>query len=193
MLPLVLASTSFYRKQLLEKLGLPFIQAAPNIDESPLDQESASTLVERLAREKALALTENHPNSLIIGSDQAATFDGRIIGKPHTKDNAQKQLKGFSGQKITFYTGLALHNTATGETKSLVEPFHVYFRKLSDQHIARYIEKENPLDCAGSFKSEGMGVALFEKLEGRDPNTLIGLPLIALCDLLHDFGISPLD
>ncbi|WP_417596502.1 Maf family protein [Oceanospirillum sp.] len=193
MLPLVLASTSFYRKQLLEKLGLPFIQTAPNIDESPLDQESASTLVERLAREKALALTENHPNSLIIGSDQVATFDGRIIGKPHTKDNAQKQLKDFSGQKITFYTGLALHNTATGETKSMVEPFHVYFRKLNDQHIAHYIEKENPLDCAGSFKSEGMGIALFEKLEGRDPNTLIGLPLIALCDLLHAFGVSPLD
>ncbi len=193
MLSLVLASTSSYRKQLLEKLGLPFIQAAPNINESPLDQESASTLVERLAREKAYTLAKNHPNSLIIGSDQVATFDGRIIGKPHTKDNAQKQLKDFSGQKITFYTGLALHNTATGETKSLVEPFHVYFRKLSEQQITHYIEKEQPLDCAGSFKSEGMGIALFERLEGRDPNALVGLPLIALCDLLDAFQVSPLD
>lgn len=193
MLSLVLASTSPYRKQLLEKLGLPFVQAAPDIDESSHDQESASTLVERLAREKAFALAENHPNSLIIGSDQVATFDGRIIGKPHTKDNAQKQLNAFSGQKITFYTGLAIHNTVTGETKSLVEPFEVHFRKLSDRQIERYIEIEQPLDCAGSFKSEGLGITLFEKLNGRDPNALIGLPLIALCDLLQAFDISPLD
>lgn len=193
MLSLVLASTSPYRKQLLEKLALPFVQAAPDIDESSHDQESASTLVERLAREKAFALAENHPNSLIIGSDQVATFDGRIIGKPHTKDNAQKQLNAFSGQKITFYTGLAIHNTATGETKSLVEPFEVHFRKLSDRQIERYIEIEQPLDCAGSFKSEGLGITLFEKLNGRDPNALIGLPLIALCDLLQAFDVSPLD
>lgn len=193
MLSLVLASTSSYRKQLLEKLGLPFIQKAPNINESAHAEESASTLVERLAREKAFALAENHPNSLIIGSDQVATFDGRIIGKPHTKDNALKQLKSFSGQKITFLTGLALHNTKTGETKSLVEPFEVHFRELTDNQIIRYIDKELPLDCAGSFKSEGLGITLFERLDGRDPNTLVGLPLIALCDLLKEFQMYPLD
>lgn len=192
MLSLVLASTSSYRKQLLEKLGLPFTQDAPNIDETAHAEESASTLVERLAREKAFALAENHPNSLIIGSDQVATFDGGIIGKPHTKDNAKQQLKSFSGQKITFYTGLALHNTATGETKSLVEPFQVHFRTLTDAQINRYIDEELPLDCAGSFKSEGLGITLFERLEGRDPNTLVGLPLIALCDLLKEFDMYPL-
>lgn len=193
MLSLVLASTSSYRKQLLEKLGLPFIQNAPNINESAHAGESASTLVERLAREKAFALAENHPNSLIIGSDQVATFDGRIIGKPHTKDNAQRQLKSFSGKKITFYTGLALHNTANQQTKSLVESFDVYFRTLNDKQISRYIDKEQPLDCAGSFKSEGLGITLFDRLEGRDPNTLVGLPLIALCDLLQEFDMYPLD
>lgn len=193
MLSLVLASTSSYRKQLLEKLGLPFTQDAPNINETAHDRESASTLVERLAKTKAIALAENHPNSLIIGSDQVATFDGRIIGKPHTKDNAQKQLKSFSGQKITFLTGLALHNTETGETKSLVEPFEVYFRTLTDDQIFHYISKELPLDCAGSFKSEGLGITLFERLDGRDPNTLVGLPLIALCDLLKEFEMYPLD
>lgn len=193
MLSLVLASTSSYRKQLLEKLGLPFIQKAPNINESAHAGESASTLVERLAREKAFALAENHPNSLIIGSDQVATFDGRIIGKPHTKDNAQRQLKSFSGKKITFYTGLALHNTTSQQTKSLVESFDVYFRTLNDKQISRYIDKEQPLDCAGSFKSEGLGITLFDRLEGRDPNTLVGLPLIALCDLLQEFDMYPLD
>jgi len=192
MLSLVLASTSPYRKQLLDKLGLSFIQDSPNIDETAHEKESASILVERLAKEKAFALAENHPNSLIIGSDQVATFDGRIIGKPHTKDNAQKQLNRFSGQKITFYTGLAVHNSATGETKSLVESFVVHFRDLTEQEIIRYIEREQPLDCAGSFKAEGLGITLFTRLEGRDPNTLIGLPLIALCDLLIAFGHSPL-
>lgn len=193
MLSLVLASTSAYRKQLLEKLGIPFIQNAPNINETAYSGESASTLVERLAREKAIALAENHPNSLIIGSDQVATFDGRIIGKPHSKDNAKKQLASFSGKKITFLTGLAVHNTATGETKSLVEPFEVHFRTLTDNQIIRYIDKELPLDCAGSFKSEGLGITLFERLDGRDPNTLVGLPLIALCDLLKAFKMFPLD
>lgn len=192
MLSLVLASTSTYRKQLLDKLGLPFTQGAPNIDETAHKNESASTLVERLAKEKAFALAENHPNSLIIGSDQVATFDGRIIGKPHTKDNAQKQLNHFSGQKITFYTGLAVHNSTTGETKSLVEPFTVHFRTLTETEIAHYIEREQPLDCAGSFKAEGLGITLFRQLEGRDPNTLIGLPLIALCDLLTEFDMPPL-
>lgn len=193
MLSLVLASTSPYRKQLLDKLGLPFTQATPNTDETPHEQENASTLVERLAREKACSLTDNHPNSLIIGSDQVATFDGRIIGKPHTKDNAQKQLKQFSGQKVVFCTGLAVHNSSTGETRSLCETFTVHFRSLSDARIARYIEQEQPLDCAGSFKSEGLGITLFDRLEGRDPNTLVGLPLIALCELLEQFGLHPLD
>lgn len=193
MLSLVLASTSPYRKQLLNKLGLSFTQAAPHIDETVQPGETASTLTERLAREKASALARHYPDSLIIGSDQVATFDGRIIGKPHTKDNAKKQLTDFSGQTIVFHTGLALHNTTTGKTKSLTEKFCVVFRQLSEEEIHHYIEYELPLDCAGSFKAEGLGITLFERLEGRDPNTLVGLPLIALCDLLReaDYPLLP--
>lgn len=192
MLSLVLGSSSRYRKQLLDKLGLPFTQDSPDIDETPQADESAAALVERLAVDKAKALADKHPNSLIIGSDQVATFSGRIIGKPHTKDNAKSQLMQFSGQSVTFLTGLCLYNSQTGEHQSSVEPFNVHFKALTERQIERYIELEQPLDCAGSFKSEGLGITLFSQLEGRDPNSLIGLPLIALTEMLINEGMDPL-
>ncbi len=192
MLSLVLGSSSRYRKQLLDKLGIPFTQDSPDIDETPQPDESAAVLVERLAVDKAKALVDKHPNSLIIGSDQVATFSGRIIGKPHTKDNAKSQLMQFSGQSVTFLTGLCLYNSQTGEHQSLVEPFNVHFKALTEYQIERYIELEQPLDCAGSFKSEGLGITMFSQLEGRDPNSLIGLPLIALTEMLINEGMDPL-
>ena len=192
MLSLVLGSSSRYRKQLLDKLGLPFTQDSPDIDETPKADESAAALVERLAVDKAKALADKYPNSLIIGSDQVATFSGRIIGKPHTKDNAKSQLMQFSGQSVTFLTGLCLYNSQTGEHQSLVEPFNVHFKTLTERQIERYIELEQPLDCAGSFKSEGLGITMFSQLEGRDPNSLIGLPLIALTEMLINEGMDPL-
>ncbi|WP_028301166.1 Maf family protein [Oceanospirillum beijerinckii] len=192
MLSLVLGSSSRYRKQLLDKLGIPFIQDSPDIDETPQADENAAALVERLAIDKAKALADKHPNSLIIGSDQVATFSGRIIGKPHTKDNAKSQLMQFSGQSVTFLTGLCLYNSQTGGHQSLVEPFNVHFKELTERQVERYIEQEQPLDCAGSFKSEGLGITLFSQLEGRDPNSLIGLPLIALTEMLINEGMDPL-
>lgn len=192
MLSLVLASSSTYRKQLLNKLGLPFIQDSPDIDESPQPNETADTLVKRLALSKAQALSSRHPHSLIIGSDQVAVFRGKIIGKPHTEHNAKKQLSQFSGQSVTFLTGLCLYNTATGTSQVEIERFTVHFKTLSTDQIDGYIRKEQPLDCAGSFKSEGLGIALFNSLEGDDPNSLIGLPLIRLVNMLNKEGVCPL-
>ncbi|QHM70621.1 Maf family protein [Mixta intestinalis] len=189
---LILASTSLFRQALLNKLGLPFITAAPEVDETPYAGETAVQLVERLACAKAQALGERYPNSWIIGSDQVCLLDGKITGKPHTEENARAQLRAASGKTITFYTGLALYSAAQNRTLSLVEPFHVGFRLLSEAEISAYVALEQPLQCAGSFKSEGLGITLFERLEGRDPNTLVGLPLIALCDLLREVGINPL-
>ena len=195
-LPLLLASSSAYRKQLLEKLQLPFTYASPDIDESILPNEDASTYVERLAIEKAKALQSDFSEHIIIGSDQCAVLDingqQRILGKPHTPENAVQQLKDCSGKKVTFLTGLCCFNSHTKKTLSIVEPFTVHFRELTEAQIRRYIEQEMPLDCAGSFKSEGMGIRLFSALEGRDPNSLVGLPLIALVDLLEQHGIQVL-
>lgn len=181
---LVLASTSPYRQQILAKLALPFITAKPNCDETPLPDETPQELVARLAATKA----ESCPlsaDSLVIGSDQVCVIDGQIVGKPHTRDNAIAQLTRQSGKAITFYTGLALHNSVTGKTETLIEPFYVHFRSLTPTQIENYVDKERPLDCAGSFKSESLGIALFDRLEGRDPNTLMGLPLIALIEMLE--------
>ncbi|WJM85742.1 nucleoside triphosphate pyrophosphatase [Dickeya chrysanthemi] len=189
---IVLASTSIYRKALLEKLGLPFVCAAPDIDETPHDGENAVSLVRRLAISKARALANRYPNHLIIGSDQVCVLEGAITGKPHTPENAIRQLQQASGQCITFYTGLALFNSSTAHLQSVVEPFDVYFRTLSTREIERYVDIEQPLDCAGSFKSEGLGITLFDRLSGRDPNTLIGLPLITLLELLREEGVNPL-
>lgn len=189
---LILASTSPYRKMLLDKLGLPFECATPNVDELALPGETPRSLVLRLAQAKAQALAARYPNHLIIGSDQVCVLDGEITGKPHTEENARLQLKKASGNVVTFYTGLALYNSANGQLQTECEPFDVHFRHLSEQEINVYIRKESPLNCAGSFKSEGLGIALFDRLEGRDPNTLVGLPLIALCKMLRREEFNPL-
>ncbi len=189
---LLLASTSPWRRMLLEKLSLSFECAAPEVNETPLPGESARQLVTRLAQAKAQTLASRFPQHLIIGSDQVCVLDGDITGKPHTEENAYRQLRKASGTIVTFYTGLALYNSANGHLQTECEPFDVHFRHLSDQEIEAYIRKENPLQCAGSFKSEGLGITLFERLEGRDPNSLVGLPLIALCQMLRREGFNPL-
>lgn len=195
-LPILLASSSVYRKQLLEKLQLPFECASPDIDESMLDSECPEDYVQRLAISKAKALAKQYSNHIIIGSDQCAVLKRKeqvtILGKPHTIENAVKQLSQASGQSVTFLTGLCVFNSATHQQTSLVEPFTVHFRDLTKPQIERYVAQEKPLDCAGSFKSEGLGIRLFKSLEGRDPNSLIGLPLIALIDLLEDQGVHVL-
>lgn len=160
----------------------------PNADETALPGESPLQLVARLAELKAKSI--DHENALIIGSDQVAVFDDKIIGKPHTHEKAVEQLSRFSGHHVTFLTGLCLYNSATGQTQISVEPFSVYFRQLSLSQIEHYLHSEKPYNCAGSFKSEGMGICLFEKLEGDDPNTLIGLPLIRLVQMLGNEGVD---
>jgi MAF protein len=189
---LVLGSTSPFRKTLLEKLQLPFICAKPNIDETPILNESPISLVKRLAIEKAKAVSDSFDNALIIGSDQVAVCDGKIIGKPHNFENAVKQLTSFSGKSITFYTGLCVYSTETDVAEALIEPFTVHFKVLTQDEIANYLMIEKPFNCAGSFKSEGLGICLFEKLTGDDPNTLIGLPLIKLIMLLKQQGMDVL-
>ena len=188
---LTLASSSKFRQELLNKLQLPFTSVSPEIDESPLENETAIKLVERLAVEKAKAgarlVTEK--DALLIGSDQVAVIDGEIIGKPLNVENAIKQLTNASGKSVTFYTGLCVYDKQSEKYSSLVEPFVVHFKSLSKTQIENYVAKEQPLWCAGSFKSEGLGIALFEKLEGDDPNSLIGLPLIKLIDLLEKFDM----
>lgn len=195
-LPILLASSSVYRKQILEKLQLPFICASPDIDESKKDSETPEAYVQRLAIEKAKALSHEYPNHFIIGSDQCAVLEDKgkesILGKPHTIEKAIQQLTSCSGKKVIFLTGLCLFNAQTKQTLSMVEPFTVHFRKLKLEQIERYIQQEMPLDCAGSFKSEGAGIKLFQALKGRDPNSLIGLPLIALINLLEEMGIEVL-
>ncbi len=189
---LVLGSTSPFRKQILEKLQLPFECAKPNIDETAIHGESPQALVERLAIEKAKAVSSHYANALIIGSDQVAVCQGEILGKPHNFENAVSQLSKFSNKSITFYTGLCIFDSVTGIATSLVEPFIVHFKALSKNDIESYLHAEQPYNCAGSFKSEGLGICLFSKLEGEDPNTLIGLPLIKLVELLKEHGVDVL-
>ena len=181
---LLLASSSPFRRQLLDKLGLDFIHQSPDIDESPLAGESPREMVMRLALNKASALAGDHPNTLIIGSDQVAVIGDQVLGKPGTREKAIDQLTSASGQRVTFLTGLCLLNTATGRSQVACDPFHVQFR------IERYVDAEQPLNCAGSFKSEGLGIVLFKAMEGRDPNTLVGLPLILLTEFLAAEGLS---
>ena len=189
-LPIILATESKYKQQILSKLGLPFTAIAPKINESPLPNERPQEIVERLAIAKAQKLAETSPTSYIIGADQVASFNGQIIGKPHTIDNAVAQLSQFSDQIVTFYTGVSLFDWINEEYFSCVDTYNVHFRKLTRQDIEHYIAIESPLDCAGSFKSEGLGILLFSKLEGRDPNALIGLPLIALAELFTKANVS---
>ncbi|MBL1377244.1 Maf family protein [Zobellella iuensis] len=187
---IILASSSRYRQQLLRKLGLDFDCHSPAIDESPLPDESADALVLRLAQQKARAVAALYPKGLVIGSDQVCVNQGRILGKPGTREQARAQLLAASGNAVTFYTGLAVLDAASGELHSLVEPFTVHFRRLNDTQIDRYLDREPALDCAGAFKCEGLGISLFERMEGRDPNSLVGLPLIGLVDLLARFGVE---
>ncbi|MQX54261.1 Maf family protein [Alcanivorax sediminis] len=187
---LLLASSSPFRRELLGKLRLEFTHQSPDIDESRLDGETPTELVIRLAQEKATALAEQHPNTLIIGSDQVAVLGDTVLGKPGTREKAIEQLSVASGQRVTFLTGLCLLNTATGRTQTACEPFHVQFRTLQPAQIERYVDLEQPLNCAGSFKSEGLGIVLFKALEGRDPNSLVGLPLIVLTEFLAAEGIQ---
>ena len=190
MLPLLLASSSVYRRELLARLGLPFVCGSPDIDESHRAGESAHELVKRLAREKAFALTDRYPAHLIIGSDQVAVLGERILGKPHTFENAREQLLAASGTKVTFLTGLALLNSQTGACQVDCVPFTVTMRTLDQARVERYLRTEQPYDCAGSFKAEGLGVSLFQSTEGPDATSLVGLPLIRLVDMLLAEGVE---
>ncbi len=192
MISLVLGSTSPFRKNLLEKLNLPFTCAKPAIDETPFNNESPQALVQRLATEKAKAVAVNFPEALIIGSDQVAVCDREIIGKPHNFDNAVKQLQKFSNKRITFYTGLCVYNSKNNSSSVILEPFNVHFKPLTQTDIKNYLMAEQPYNCAGSFKSEGLGICLFKRLEGDDPNSLVGLPLIKLVALLKEQGLDVL-
>jgi septum formation protein len=183
-----LASTSPFRRELLERLAIPFLTAAPDVDETPQANETAEVLVRRLSEDKARAIAASH-QGLIIGSDQVATTGNNILGKPGTHKRAFDQLQALSGQRITFQTGLCLLNTETDEAQVDVVPFIVKFRQLGDDQIERYLQQEQPYNCAGSFKSEGLGITLFEYMEGTDPTALIGLPLIRLTSMLAQSGI----
>lgn len=190
MLPLLLASSSPYRRELLDRLRLPFVCASPDIDESRRPQESATVLVKRLAREKAMALATQFPDHLIIGSDQVAVLGEQILGKPHTYERALQQLSDSSGKSVSFLTGLALYNSRTGQCQVDCVPFTVHMRELDKARISRYLHAEQPYDCAGSFKAEGLGVSLFRSTEGADATSLIGLPLIRLVDMLAAEGVD---
>ncbi|RMR09024.1 Maf family protein [Pseudomonas syringae group genomosp. 3] len=187
---LLLASSSPYRRELLARLRLPFTCKSPDIDESHRPGEAAHDLVQRLAHEKAQALAGEYSGHLIIGSDQVAVLDGQILGKPHTFERALEQLTAASGSRVTFLTGLALLNSSTGECQVDCVPFTVHMRELDQASIERYLRAEEPYDCAGSFKAEGLGVSLFRSTEGADATSLIGLPLIRLVDMLIKEGVS---
>ncbi len=188
--PIVLASSSSYRRELLTRLQLPFTCHSPDIDETPQANESAQALVQRLALSKARALAQHYPQHIIIGSDQVAVLDGKIIGKPLHAEGATQQLSAASGRSLVFLTGLAVIDTRTQIEQVDLVPFTVHFRTLNAAQIQRYIAAEQPFDCAGSFKSEGLGVSLFQATEGSDATSLIGLPLIRLCDMLNACGIA---
>jgi septum formation protein len=188
-LPIVLASTSPFRRELLSRLALPFETAAPDIDESRHPHEPPLDMVRRLSEAKARACASAR-NTLVIGSDQVATVGDDVLGKPGSHERATAQLRHLSGRSVTFLTGLCLLNTATDESQVDVIPFRVHFRTLSEEQIERYLRHDQPYNCAGSFKSEGLGITLFNRMEGDDPTALVGLPLIRLTDMLKKVGVS---
>jgi septum formation protein len=182
---IVLASSSIFRIELLKRLQLPFETIAPNVDETPLPNESARTTSVRLAQEKARAVAGNFPDALIIGSDQVALLEDRQLGKPLTHDVAVEQLRAMRGKTTHFYTALALLNSKTGNMQTEIAENFVTLHDLSDAEIEAYLQKEQPYHCAGSAKTEGLGIALISKMTGEDPNALIGLPLILLIQMLR--------
>ncbi len=187
---LILASSSPYRRALLARLGLDFACHSPHIDETPRPGESGEQLALRLAEHKAAAVAAAYREGLVIGSDQVCVNGNQLLGKPGTVENARRQLQAAAGKRVSFYTGLCVHDITSGRQASLVEPFHVDFRPLTLAQIDRYLDREPALDCAGAFKCEGLGISMFERMDGRDPNSLVGLPLIALVDLLAEFGVE---
>ena len=187
---LVLASTSPFRKALLQRLDLVFETLSPQVDETARQGEPAETMVKRLSAAKARAGAKQYPNALIIGSDQVAVCDGDVLGKPGNHENARRQLARLAGHRVSFLTGLCLYDASTDTTRLDLVPYHVTFRGLTGQQIERYLRAEQPYNCAGSFKSEGLGISLFESMQGEDPNALIGLPLIRLVSWLNEAGIA---
>jgi septum formation protein len=191
--PVILASTSAYKKMLLERLKIPFTTVAPNTIEEAKPNETPIELASRLAKEKALAVLALHPNAIIIGSDQVGEVKGNILGKPHTFDNAVAQISNQSGQKVFFHSAISVisHNKM-GEVvhKSALNTTVVQFKTLSHSQIERYLKAEEPFDCAGSFKSEGLGISLFSSINSNDPTSLVGLPLIDLCTILESYEVK---
>lgn len=187
---LVLASTSAFRRELLARLQIPFEIANPETDETALPGEGPTATAERLSVAKAKAVASRFPGALIIGSDQVAYLDTQCFGKPLTRERAIEQLRAMRGQTVIFHTGLCLYNSANGNTQICGVPTEVAFRQLTDEEIERYLDKEQPYHCAGSAKSEGLGIALISSMRGDDPNALVGLPLIALCGMLRAEGVT---
>ena len=185
---LILASTSRYRRELLERLRLPFTVHAPEVDESPLAGEAPAAMARRLALAKARVVAQRHPAAIVIGSDQVAELDGAAIGKPGSHERAVAQLRTMSGRTVLFHTAVAVVCVERGFDSEALVPVTVRVRQLSDAEIEHYLRAEQPYDCAGSARIEGLGITLVAKLEGEDPNALIGLPLIALCDMLRNEG-----
>ena len=189
---LILASSSKIRKRVLAKIGIEFTAISPNIDESPLSEEAPEALVQRLSEEKARKVAHQYSNHLIIGSDQVAVVNNEIVGKPSNRAQAIKQLEAASGRIVSLYTGVALLNSGTGRIQVDVLPYRVQFRELTRAVIENYIDRDQPYDCGGSLRSEGLGIALLSKFEGEDPNILLGLPLIRLIDMLAEESVFPL-
>ena len=190
--PLILASSSTIRKRVLAKIGIKFTAIAPNIDESPLPEEAPEALVQRLSGEKARKVAHQYSNHLVIGSDQVAVVNNEIVGKPSNRAQAIKQLETASGRTVSLYTGVALLNSGTGRIQVDVLPYRVQFRILTRAVIENYIDRDQPYDCGGSLRSEGLGIALLSKFEGEDPNILLGLPLIRLIDMLAEESVFTL-
>lgn len=187
---LILASTSPYRRQLLERLGVPFSTVSPQVEESRLDGEPAEDLVRRLAEAKARSVATRRPEALVIGSDQVAVIEDRILGKPGSRERAIEQLSASAGKRVEFLTGLCVADGTSGRTQVDVVPYSIVFRPLTRAQIDAYVEREEPYNAAGSFKSEGLGIALFERMSGDDPTALVGLPLIRLVSMLQAAGVD---
>lgn len=187
---LILASSSIYRRELLTRLQLPFTCISPEVDETPFANELPQETALRLAQEKAKKIGAQYNDALIIGCDQVATLDNQHLGKPLNHENATKQLRLMRGRQVTFHSALCLYNPQTQRMQAEVVPYVVQFRNLSDAQIENYLSKEQPYHCAGSAKSEGLGIAIIEKMTGDDPNALIGLPLIALINMLSQEGCA---